>query len=206
MNRNFFTIPLLSFLILYPTGWAVDTAGVRLKLIEMSEIQAIELNLEMDAERVGRKENGDPVFLQIVNGDFEKKLAEFENVLIVPAPQLTVQLSRRGEIKMGKDFRFPKSLNPANGRVDIGEEFLGYEIIVVPFAGSGDIAVDVALKVIHRELSKEGELTDEGVTLPEFHESKMESRMIVTSGKTVCFGEFTKRNGRKVMIVGTVLR
>ena len=107
---------------------------------------------------------------------------------------------------MGTELRFPKSRNPSNGRIDIDSAFLGYEIVVVPFAGKGDVAVDLAMKVTLRELNKEGELLENTIKLPEFHESGMESRMIVTSGKTVCFGEFTKLDGRRVMIVGKVFR
>ena len=185
---------------------ALDTAGVRLRLLEMTPEQAIELNLEMEAERVGRKETGEPVFQQVVGFAFERKLAEFTDVTFVNAPQLQVQLAKRGEIKIGKEIRYPKEQHPVNGRIQTGQQFLGYEILVVPFAGKGDIAVDVALKINFHELVKPGDLTEEGVVLPSFYETSLESRMIVTSGKTVCFGELTKMNGRKVMVIGTVIR
>ena len=185
---------------------AVDTASVRLRLLEMTPEQAIELNLEMEAEKVGRKETGEPVFQQVVGVAFERKLAEFADVTFVNAPQVQVQLAKRGEIRIGKEIRYPKDQNPVNGRIQTGQQFLGYDILVVPFAGKGDIAVDVALKINFHELIKPGDLTKEGVVLPSFYETSLESRMIVTSGKTVCFGELTKRNGRKVMVIGTVFR
>lgn len=205
--KCFFSILLTCSTLTFVTNvWAVDSAGVRLRLLEMTPEQAIELNLEMKAEKVGRKESGAPIFQQFVSPAFEKKLAELKNVNVVIAPQVQVQLARKGEIKIGKELRYPKDQNPANGRISTGSEFVGYEILVVPFAGKGDIAVDVALKIIFRELTKPGELTDEGVILPGFYETQLESRMIVTSGKTVYFGELTMKDGRKVMVVGTVVR
>jgi hypothetical protein len=107
---------------------------------------------------------------------------------------------------MGKDVRYLKSRNPHDGRIETDQAFLGYEILVVTFAGEGDIAVDVALKLTLREMLREGELTENGLKLPQFDDVEMKVRQIVTSGKSVCFGELARKDGRRVMIVGKVIR
>ena len=177
-----------------------------LKLIEMSQEQSIELNLAMQAKLIGRKESGEPIYQQFLNRDFFQNLERMKDVNVQNVPRLSVQLGRRGEVKMGQEVRYPKSRNTQNGRIETGQAFLGYEILVVPFAGEGDIAVDVALKLTLREMLSEGELTEEGVKLPQFDEEVMKARQVVTSGKSVCFGELARKDGRRVMIVGKVMR
>ena len=177
-----------------------------LNLLEMSQEQSIELNLAMQAKLVGRKESGEPVYQQLLSNDFFRKLEEMQGVNVQNVPRLSVQVGRRGEVKMGKDVRYLKSRNPQDGRIETDQAFLGYEILVVPFAGEGDIAVDVALKLTLREMLREGELTENGLKLPQFDEEVMKVRQIVTSGKSVCFGELARKDGRRVMIVGKVIR
>ena len=206
MNPIFSIILLLALCNPLAIEAANDIITLDLKLLEVSEDQSIDLNLAMEAKLVGRKESGEPIYQQLLNHGFFQKLGEMRGVNVQNVPRLSVQIGRRGEVKVGQDLRYPKSRNPVDGRIETDQAFLGYEILFVPFAGEGDIAVDVAMKLILREMLTEGELTEKGVKLPQFDEQIIKVRQIVTSGKTVCFGELERRDGRRVMIVGQVMR
>lgn len=179
--------------------------GIELKLLEMTAEQSLELNLGMTATLVGRKETGEPIYEQSLGETFWEKFRSMEGVESVDVPRLTVQVGRRGVVQVGKEFNYPVSRDKATGRIQIGQKFLGYEILAVPQAGEGDIAVDMAVQVVLREMQDAGELGKDTLRLPRFLEFRLRARPVLIPGKSICFGELEKGDGTRVMVIGRIL-
>ena len=179
--------------------------GIELKLLEMTQEQSLELNLGMTAKLVGRKETGEPIYEQSLGETFWKEFRSMKGVESVDVPRLTVQVGRRGLVQVGREFNYPVSRDKITGRIQIGQKFLGYEILAVPQAGEGDIAVDMAVQVVLREMLDAGELEKETLKLPKFIESRLRARPVLIPGKSICFGELEKGDGTKVMVIGRIL-
>jgi hypothetical protein len=201
------------FFLTFCLGWFVSipsfcfgqrVVGIELKLLEMSLAQALELNLGMKPTLVGRRESGEPIYQQSIGEDFWGKLGSMEGVESIDVPRLSVQVGRRGEVQVGKEIRYPASRDPSTGRIIIGQKFIGYEILAVPQAGDGDIAVDMAVQVLLREMPETGEFGDRFIVAPKFVESLMRSRPVIIPGKSISFGELEKGDGTRVMVIGKV--